>query len=225
MSRAIRLNSAAGGINASAGSASLTSSDVKTLIAQNSEWVLDTQVGYSSAQSYPLTIIPSADFDNVQAYRVIMKNWGASTAGYCYLNIQKGAASITGTSQWQYQIYRDSAAPYTQANTTFTGGQLQLSQGQNDAIEGSNWREMTIWINTLNAPNNGRRHFSVLHENGIPAASGYQGYRKVADHHVIAAENFDAFGIGFTGSASSNPSTLYGDSNIYVYKKLRVPAS
>lgn len=225
MSRAIRLNNAAGGIDAGAGSSGLTSSDVKTLIAQNSEWVLDTQTGYSTAQSYPLTIIPSVDFDNVQAYRVIMKNWGGSSAGYCYLNIQKGTGNISGTSQWQYQIYRDASAPYTQANTSFSGSQLQLSQGQNDAFEGSNWREMTIWINTLNAPNNGRRQFSVRHENGIPAAGGYQGYRKVTDHHVIAAENFDAFGIGFTGSASTSPSSLSGDSNIYVYKKLRVPAS
>jgi hypothetical protein len=225
MSRAIRLNSAAGGIEASAGSSGLTSSDVKTLIAQNSEWVLDTQTGYSSAQSYPFTIISSVDFDNVQAYRVIMKNWGASSQGYCYLNIQKGSSSISGTSQWQYQMYRDSAAAYVSSNTSFSGGDLQLSAGQTDAIEGSNWREMTIWINKLNAPNNGRRQFSVLHENGIPAASGYQTFRKVTEHHVVAAEDFDAFGIGFTGSASTSPSSLYGDSNIYVYKKLRVPAS
>jgi hypothetical protein len=225
MSRSIRLNTTTGGPGASSGSAGLTSTDVKTIIEQNSEWVLDSQVGYSSAPSWPLPIIPSVDFDNVQAYRVVLKNFGGSSAGYCYLNIQSGSAAISGTSSWSYQMYRDSSAPYTSANTSFSGGQLQLSAGNNDSFEGSNWREITIWINKSTSPNNGSRVFNVRHENGIPNNGGYQTYRKVVDHHVIASAVFNSFGIGFTGDAPSNPSALYGDSNIYVYKKLRAPAS
>lgn len=225
MSRTIRLNTTAGGPGSSSGSAGLTSADVKTIIEQNSEWVLDSQVGYSSNLVYPLTVIPSVDFDNVQAYRVVLKNFGGSSAGYCYLNIQSGNSAISGTSTWSYQSYRDAQAPYDSGNTGFSGGQLQLSAGQSDSFEGSNWREITIWINKSDAPNNGSRVFSVRHENGIPNNGGYQGYRKVVEHHVIASAVFNSFGIGFTGNAPSNPSTLYGDSNIYVYKKLRAPAS
>jgi hypothetical protein len=225
MSRTIRLNSTDGGPGSSSGNAGLTSAEVKTIIEQNSEWVLDSQVGYSSTTSYPLTVIPSVDFDNVQAYRVVLKNFGGSSAGYCYLNIQNGAAAISGTSTWSFQMYRDAQAPYDSGNTSFSSGQLNLSAGQSDSIEGSNWREITIWINKSDSPNQGSQVFSVRHENGIPANGGYQSYRKVVDHHVIASAVFDSFGIGFTGNSPSNPSTLYGDSNIYVYKKLRAPAS
>jgi len=75
MSRTIRLNSTDGGPGSSSGNAGLTSAEVKTIIEQNSEWVLDSQVGYSSTTSYPLTVIPSVDFDNVQAYRVVLKKF------------------------------------------------------------------------------------------------------------------------------------------------------
>lgn len=225
MSRTIRLNSTAGGPGSSSGSAGLTSAEVKKIIEQNSEWVLDSQVSHSSILNYPLTVIPSVDFDNVQAYRVVLKNFGGSSQGYCYLNIQNGSNEISGTSTWSWQMYRNSAAPYDSGNTSFSGGQLQLSVGQSDSIEGSNWREITIWINKSGSPNNGSRVINVRHENGIPANGGYQTYRKVVDHHVIASAVFNSFGIGFTGNSPSSPSTQYGDSNIYVYKKLRAPAS
>lgn len=226
MSRAIRLNSSAGGIAASSSASGLSSSEVKTLIAQNSEWVLDYQTSYTSAApTYPLSIISSVDFDNVQAYRVILRNFGTAQAGYLKMLIWKnGSTPVTGTNQWSYQYYYN-ADPYQSQNTTFSGHELQLSAGQYDSIEGSNWREITIWINKSDSPNDGRRYLAVQNINGIPETGGYQNYRIMADHQVLMHEDFDALGLSFNNGTPTSPSSKYGDSNIYVYKKLRAPAS
>jgi hypothetical protein len=219
--RVITLNSASGASASSSGG--LNESDVENIISKNAEFVVDRVFDYGTdAPPAEIPIVPSLNNDTVMAYKIVMQNLAYPSATKLQLLFTDAQGSVKNVSGNAAILYQHGA---TASNTTlsFSNGRLNLGNQANDLSNGHHLHSLEIYFNPPDAPNGGQNYFTyryyvtpVAYNNSNLAHSYFTtGY---------LSSDFQGLKIGnATGNAFKVPN--YGSSQLYVYKKLRLPAT
>lgn len=221
MARVITLNSASGASASTSGG--LSESDVENIISKNSEFVVDRVFDYgTNAPPAEIPIVPSLNNDTVMAYKIVMHNLAYTSATKLQLLFTDAQGSIKAVSGNGAILYQQ-GPNVSNTTITFSGGRLNLGNQANDLSDGHHLHSLEIYFNPPDAPNNGQNYFTyryyvtpVTYNNSNLAHSYYTtGY---------LSSDFQGLKIGnATGNAFSVPGQ--GSSQLYVYKKLRLPAT
>jgi hypothetical protein len=221
VARVITLNSASGASASTSGG--LSESDVENIISKNSEFVVDRVFDYGrNAPPAEIPIVPSLNNDKVMAYKIVMHNLAFSSATKLQLLFTDAQGSVKNVIGYGAILYHHST---TVSNTTlsFSGGRMNLGNQANDLSNGHNMHSLEIYFNPPDAPNGGQNYFTyryyvtpVTYNNSNLAHSYFTtGY---------LSTDFQGLKIGNeTGNAFKVPDQ--GSSQLYVYKKLRLPAT
>lgn len=222
MARVITLNSASGASASTSGG--LSESDVENIISKNSEFVVDRVFDYGTdAPPAEIPIVPSLNNDTVMAYKIVMQNLAYSSTTKLQLLFTDAQGSIKDVSGNGAILYQQGPSV---SNTTITisGGRLNLGNQANDVtFNGHQLHSLEIYFNPPDAPNGGQNYFTyryyvtpVAYNNSSLAHSYFTtGY---------LSSDFQGLKIGnAAGAAFTVPQ--YGSSQLYVYKKLRLPAT
>lgn len=221
MARVITLNSASGASASTSGG--LSESDVENIISKNSEFVVDRVFDYgTNAPPAEIPIVPSLNNDTVMGYKIVMQNLsssGTTKLQLLFTDAQGGIKDVSGNGAILYH----QGGTATNTTLAFSGGRLSLGNQANDVTAGAHGlHSLEIYFNPPDAPNNGQNYFTyryyvtpVTYNNSNLAHSYYTtGY---------LSSDFQGLKIGNAGNSFSVPGQ--GSSQLYVYKKLRLPAT
>lgn len=221
MPRVITLNSASGAAASSSGG--LSESDVENIISKNSEFVVDRVFDYGTdAPPAEIPIVPSLNNDTVMGYKIVMQNLsssGTTQLQLLFTDAQGSVKAVSGNAAIMYQ----QGANVSATTVSFSGGRMALGNQGNDVTAGAHGlHSLEIYFNPPDAPNGGQNYFTgryyttpVQYNNpNINHSYYFTGY---------LSADFQGLKIGNVGNSFSTGN--YGSSQLYVYKKLRLPAT
>lgn len=222
MPRVITLNTASGAATSSAGG--LSESDVEKIISENSEFVVDRVFDYGTdAPPAETPIVPSLNNDTVMGYKIVMQNLsyaGSTKLQLLFTDAQGAIKSVSGNGAFAYH----KGSTVSQTTFTFSGGRMNLGNQNNDLTNaGHGLHSLEIYFNPPDAPNGGQNYFTGRYYT-TPVAYNNPNLSHSYYFTCYLSSDFQGLKIGNqTGNAFTTG--YYGSSQIYVYKKLRLPAT
>jgi len=221
--RVITLNSASGAASSSAGG--LSEADVENIVSKNSEFVVDRVFDYGAdAPDTEIPIVPSLNNDTVMGYKIVMQNLSQGSYSKLALLFTDASGAIKSTAGGGALHYHQGTT-VSKTNFTFSGGRMPLGNQANDldVNAGHGLHSLEIYFNPPDAPNGGQNYFTYRY---YVTPAQYNNSNMSHSYFATGYLGSDFQGLKI-GSQSGNPFVpgYYGSSQIYVYKKLRLPAT